>query len=132
MIKVVCGILIYNDSILVGKRLPTDKKFPNKWEFPGGKVEINETAFEALKREWKEELDIKVHPFHQLRDVSNDDVTLSTFTLRLISGKAKLNAHSEVKFVNKSEFKKMDMIPLNKVVGNILFDSYSIFLKKEK
>ena len=109
MIKVVCGILIHNDTILVGKRLNDSKMFPNKWEFPGGKIELNETPFQALKREWKEELEIDVHPFHQLRDV-----------------------HSEVKFVNKAEFRKMDMIPSNRIVGDILFNSYSIFLKKEK
>tara|TARA_R100001460_G_scaffold31940_2_gene62785 strand:- start:2780 stop:3178 length:399 start_codon:yes stop_codon:yes gene_type:complete len=132
LIKVVCGILIHNDTILVGKRLNDSKMFPNKWEFPGGKIELNETPFQALKREWKEELEIDVHPFHQLRDISSDDIILSTFTLRLLGGKAKLNVHSEVKFVNKAEFRKMDMIPSNRIVGDILFNSYSIFLKKEK
>jgi 8-oxo-dGTP pyrophosphatase MutT (NUDIX family) len=32
----------------------------SKWEFPGGKVEQGETDVDALKREWKEELDCEI------------------------------------------------------------------------
>jgi 8-oxo-dGTP diphosphatase len=132
MIEVVCGILIWNDKILIGKRKLDNKNHPGKWEFPGGKVEVGESHWNAIKREFKEELDIEVHPFHQLRMVSDDIIELTPFTLNLISGKAKLIEHDEVKFVDKDEFFKMDLTELNKKVGRILFDSYSIFLKKEK
>ena len=60
-IKVVCGILIWNDRILVGKRKQTNKHHPGKWEFPGGKVKINETPENAIIREVKEELNIDIN-----------------------------------------------------------------------
>jgi len=132
MIQVVCGILIWNDKVLIGKRKLDNKYHPGKWEFPGGKVEVGESHWDGIRREFKEELDIEVLPFHQLRTVSNDSIELTPFTLKLVSGKAKMIEHDEVKFVDKDEFFKMDLTDLNKEVGRILFDSYSIFLKKEK
>ena len=131
MIQIVCGILIWNDNVLIGKRKLDNKYHPGKWEFPGGKVEVGESHWDGIRREFKEELDIEVLPFHQLRPVSNDSIELTPFTLKLVSGKARLNEHDEVRFVDKAEFFKMELTDLSKEVGRILFDSYSIFLKKE-
>jgi 8-oxo-dGTP diphosphatase len=131
MIQVVCGILIWNDKVLIGKRKMNGKSEAGKWEFPGGKVEDGESQWEAIKREFKEELDIEVHPFHHFRPVSNGTIELVGFVLKLESGKARLNEHDEVRFVDKAEFFKMELTDLSKEVGRILFDSYSIFLKKE-
>ena len=55
-LKVVCGILIWNDKVLIGKRKLTNQHQPGKWEFPGGKMEEGETIDEAIIREFKEEL----------------------------------------------------------------------------
>ena len=131
MIQVVCGILIWNDKVLIGKRKMNGKPQSGKWEFPGGKVEDGESQWEAIKREFKEELDIEVHPFHHFRPVSNGTIELVGFVLKLESGKARLNEHDEVRFVDKAEFFKMELTDLSREVGRILFDSYSIFLKKE-
>ena len=53
---VVTGILKDNDLYLVVKRDDNDDLFPGAWEFPGGHLESNETIFEGLKRELKEEI----------------------------------------------------------------------------
>jgi|GEM_PF-1501291 len=50
---VAIGILRKQETLLVGKR--KSEPFSGKWEFPGGKVEINETCREALVREFREE-----------------------------------------------------------------------------
>ena len=57
--RVTAAILINDEKIIIAKRKATDK-LPNKWEFPGGKIEKNETAEQCLKREIKEEFDIVV------------------------------------------------------------------------
>jgi len=56
---VVAGLIEKDGRILLVKR-PKEKIDGGKWEFPGGKVELGESLFSALKRELKEELGIEV------------------------------------------------------------------------
>jgi 8-oxo-dGTP diphosphatase len=59
VIAVAVGLLKGNEGeILLCQRSPTGT-YPNKWEFPGGKVESDETPQEALVRELREELGIE-------------------------------------------------------------------------
>jgi len=60
MFNVVGAVLINNNNILLPKRSSKLKKMPNKYEFPGGKVEEGESLKKALKRELNEELGIDV------------------------------------------------------------------------
>ena len=57
-IHVVAAVIKQNGKVLMASR-PADKP-PAGWEFPGGKVEKNETFNGALKRELKEELDLDI------------------------------------------------------------------------
>jgi 8-oxo-dGTP diphosphatase len=59
MINVTAAIIQRNNRILIAKRSSTSS-LPNKWEFPGGKVESGETPEECLKRELWEEFEINV------------------------------------------------------------------------
>ena len=61
MLNVVGAILLKDNNILLPKRSATLKKMPNKYEFPGGKVEKGENLKDALKRELNEELCIDVN-----------------------------------------------------------------------
>ena len=56
-INVVAAIIKKDDLYLLAKR-NKDKYMGLKWEFPGGKVEENETFKEALSREILEELNV--------------------------------------------------------------------------
>ena len=58
---VVAAILIKNKTFLGVKRKLTMTTNPGIWEFPGGKIEANESPQQALQREVKEELSIIVH-----------------------------------------------------------------------
>ena len=128
--KVVCGILIWNDKVLIGKRKLTNEHLPGKWEFPGGKMEEGETFDETIIREFKEELDIDISAFHELRTLNDENIEFTPMIVKLKGGKAKLLEHEEIKFVDKKEFFKMDLTKLSKQAGRIFFDSYFIFLRK--
>ena len=54
VIEVVGGLIIKQKKILLARRNGSSK-MPGKWEFPGGKVESNESFKQAITREIKEE-----------------------------------------------------------------------------
>ena len=58
-VRVVVGILRKENKILVAQR-PLHKSYSGYWEFPGGKIEANETSEAALKRELYEELGVEM------------------------------------------------------------------------
>ena len=57
MTEVVAAILEREEKILICRRR-ADQSHPLQWEFPGGKVEPEETPAQALARELNEELGI--------------------------------------------------------------------------
>ena len=57
---IVIGIIFNGNKFLIEKRKQDEKLDPGLAMFPLGHVEKNETREEALKREMKEELNIKV------------------------------------------------------------------------
>lgn len=59
-IDVAVGILMKsNGDVLLAQR-PEGKPYAGYWEFPGGKVEVGEALFAALRREFLEELGINI------------------------------------------------------------------------
>jgi 8-oxo-dGTP diphosphatase len=56
--QVVAALIVRDDKILICQRT-RHQPMPLKWEFPGGKVEPDESAEAALVRELEEELGIR-------------------------------------------------------------------------
>lgn len=58
---VVVGLIERDNKILIVRRLdPKNAQWHHRWGFPGGKIELNETPADALKREIKEETDLTI------------------------------------------------------------------------
>ncbi len=57
---VVCAALLNERGEALLAQRPEGKRLAGKWEFPGGKVEQDESPEDALVREIREELDIKI------------------------------------------------------------------------
>ena len=73
MIEVVAAVIKYKDLYLCAQKGFHKKDYMSyKFEFPGGKIEVGETAQEALVREIYEELDLKVDVLDTLITVEHN------------------------------------------------------------
>ena len=130
MLKVVAGLMFDGDTFLIGQRKSENKTLPDYWELPGGKIDDSDpTPDHAIKREWKEELDIEVFIFHELPTRVINNVEVYPYMLKYESGKAKMNEHQSIKFVKFNEIKDYKLTPISKEIIHIVRRSYDIFLK---
>ena len=60
VVDVAVGVLFQPDGKFLLTSRPDGKPYPGYWEFPGGKLEANETVEQALGRELHEELGIEI------------------------------------------------------------------------
>ena len=122
MITVVAALIEENGKYLIAKRSTGEPNVLGKWEFPGGKVQENESEFTAIEREIREEfeLNIKAKKFiiNNICKYPNKTVDLRLYKCKYINGKFKLHDHSEYKWVDKLEILNYDLaladIPLAK------------------
>lgn len=58
--QVAVGILIRSNGDFLMTTRPVGKAYAGYWEFPGGKLEANESVIEALRRELIEEIGVTI------------------------------------------------------------------------
>ena len=104
----VAAAVIYNatkEQILLAKR-PDNKHQGGKWEFPGGKVEKQESVKDALVRELVEEIGIQVtqaEPLIQIRhDYSDKAVLLDVWQVGDFTGTPRGVEGQKIKWVSRT------------------------------
>ena len=122
----VAAAIIYNDQgqILIAKR-PDHLHQGGLWEFPGGKVEAEETVEAALVRELQEELDITptaCSPFSQIsHDYADKSVLLDFWSVTQFSGTAIGKEQQAIVWVSPKELNQYDFpeanVPIVKALG---------------
>lgn len=82
------------------------------WEFPGGKVDEGETDVDALRREWKEELDceIIVDKYFDYHYSEHDEWDVHYYLITPIT-KWNLKEHSDAKYLTPEEAMMLDIWP---------------------
>ncbi len=95
-----------NREILIARRLNSGE-MGGLWEFPGGKIEPNETIEECIRREIKEELDIEVAVCDRITAIDHDyttfKVTLFVHHCQYLSGEPQNLESEEVRWVKIEE-----------------------------
>lgn len=115
-----CFILNDNKEILIIKRCPTDRKDPDKWEVPGGKLDEGEDLLRSKNREVMEETGLSIEQIEPLvftysyviKDGGYSGFTyISIFSInKIIKGKVKLSEeHSEYIWVGYKKIMNFDL-----------------------
>ncbi|MDO5823618.1 (deoxy)nucleoside triphosphate pyrophosphohydrolase [Methanobrevibacter sp.] len=112
-LNVVAAIIKKDNKILATKR--GYGEFIDMWEFPGGKIESDETKEEALVREIKEELDCTIKPTKFALDLEYQYPTfylkMSCYEAIIDEGTPKLLEHNDAKWISRQELDGLNWIP---------------------
>ncbi|AWZ48953.1 8-oxo-dGTP diphosphatase MutT [Clostridiaceae bacterium 14S0207] len=115
LIKVVGAIIENEDKEILCTLRSPKMSIPNHWEFPGGKIEENETLKQAIEREIKEELNCTVN----FIDIFNDDtyeydnfiVNLITLKCKLVEGTPTASEHSKLLWLHRENLSSLKWAP---------------------
>lgn len=115
-VPVVTGLILKDSNVLVGCR-PEDKNLSGKWEFPGGKIELNESPEEALKRELREELgiDAKIERLKLVgtHTYGETGIIILFYEVRYWQGEPKAHYHTHLKWTSLEDLKKLPLPEAN-------------------
>tara|TARA_B100000614_G_scaffold113518_1_gene101949 strand:- start:342 stop:758 length:417 start_codon:yes stop_codon:yes gene_type:complete len=113
VIPVSSGLIIQNNKVLIGLRSESDNG-GGLWEFPGGKIEIDESSENAVIRELSEELDIvcqnpkKIMQYlHRFKNLIYD---ISFFEVTSFKGSITKIVHDELEWVNLASINNYNFI----------------------
>jgi 8-oxo-dGTP diphosphatase len=118
-ILVVGAVLEQDGRIFIARRREEDS-FGGLWEFPGGKVEPDESPEEALVRECREELEIEIEvgPVFEVTfyRYPKNNVLLLFYLGRILQGRLKARGCSGFAWVLREEFEHYEFLPADRPI----------------
>ena len=126
-IKVAAGVITDNDKVLITRRAP-EENLAGGWEFPGGKIEVNETPEDCLARELKEELNIDVSIGKFCAEVTHDygniNINLIAYYCTIIDGTIQISVHDKYKWVKIIDLLKFELLPADILIAKKVMEDY--------
>lgn len=113
-IVVVGAVIVREGVVLCAQRGPAGA-LPGMWEFPGGKIEADETPQEALRREIEEELDCTIEVGDKIATTTHEYdfgvVTLTTYYATLVAGQPTTSEHAELRWLAPADLPTLEWAP---------------------
>jgi len=123
MIDVVAAVIKKNNKYFIAQR-NRHKHFAFYWEFPGGKVDNDESFEQALKREIYEELSINIKIKEKITSekFKDDkiDVEVHYFLCELTDEDIILSEHENMKWLFKKDLLNFKLAPGDSKIINYL------------
>lgn len=100
VVRVVASVVERGGRLLICRR-PEGKRHGGRWEFPGGKLEPDESLLEAATRELREELDLEVVALGRALFARQDPGTVFRieFVEVVVQGEPRALEHDELAWV---------------------------------
>ncbi len=127
MTEVVAALIWADNKFMICQR-PAHKARGLLWEFVGGKVEPGETKEQALIRECREELAVKLAVGERFMDVVHEypDLTvhLTLFNATIAEGIPQKLEHNDIKWITPSEIGDYDFCPADEEILKEIVKKY--------
>lgn len=95
-------------------------EFRGQWEFPGGKVELGESSQEALVREIKEELNVRIKVGRLIDRIEYDypsfHLSMDCFWCEIVDGEIVLKEAESARWLKPDELHSVSWLPADRVL----------------
>ena len=123
IVHVAVGVIVQAQQFFITKRNASSHQ-GGKWEFPGGKVEENETVAQALARELKEEINIDILACQPLTVIEHDygdkKVKLEVFIVDNFTGTPQAQEGQQQRWCSLNELIQLEFPNANKAIIELL------------
>ena len=117
-IHVAAAVIRYGNRIFATQR--GYGPYKDRWEFPGGKIESNETPEQALVREIREELDTEIIVGDKLTQVEYDypdfHLSMGCYWCTIRSGHLTLKEHEAARWLRLDELNTVNWLPADQTI----------------
>lgn len=131
--QIAIAIVEHNGRFLVGRR-PQGVPLAGRWEFPGGKVESDETPSAAARRECQEETGLAIQvrsPLAEIQHTYDHGLLTLHFFLAALERPASPDPTAPFVWLPLDALLELEFPPANAPILKMLADDPTIILAKE-
>jgi 8-oxo-dGTP diphosphatase len=126
-------LLKKKNKILITSR-PKGKFLSGFYELPGGKLKKNESFIDCIKREIKEEINLKIYD-SEIRNLDlithkykKTIIIMMVFIINKWKGKIRCNENQKIAWISPYEIRKFKFLPGSQILFDRLYnDKYKTF-----
>ena len=131
MFIVTAAAMVRDGKVLIAQR-EAGSHMEFRWEFPGGKLEPDETTEECIVREIKEELDIDVEVLDIYKVVQfsykEKEILLLCYLCRIIRGEGRTLECNDFRWVTREQLSQYEFVPADVPIVEKLLKDEGLFI----